>query len=259
MPSSSSRCRALLAGCALLGGAAQAAAPEVLPPPALEQKLAALPQDPASDLLRLGYRLFVDTPKYAPQYSGNALSCGNCHLDAGQRAGSSPMWAAWGVYPAWLARRGRMSTFEERVQQCFRYSMNGRPPPLDSAEVKALAAYSQWLARGQVVGEELPGRGFPAVTAAAPDPARGAALYQRRCAACHGADGAGRQAEGRILFPPPWGARSYNRGAGMARPDLLARFLKGNMPYGQADLADQEAADLAAWIDAQDRPPDPGT
>jgi len=242
----------------LWAGAVYAAAPAVLTPQALEQKLAALPQDPSGDLLRLGYRLFVDTPKYAAAYSGNALSCGNCHLDAGQRAGSSPMWAAWGMYPAWLGRRGKVSCFEERVQQCFRYSMNGTAPPLDSTEVKALAAYSQWLARGQVVGEELPGRGFPVVTAATPDAAHGAALFAQRCLACHGADGAGRRAGERTLFPPLWGARSYNKGAGLARPELLARFLKGNMPYGHTDLSDQEAADLAAWIDARDRPADPG-
>jgi thiosulfate dehydrogenase len=235
------------------------AGPPVLPPPALEQKLASLPRDPYDDLLRLGYRLFIDTPGYAPRYSGNALSCGNCHLDAGQRPGASPMWAAWGMYPAWLPRRGRVSSFEERVQQCFRYSMNGRPPPLDSDEVRALSAYSQWLARGQTVGEELPGRGFPAVTATAtPDPAHGAALYGQRCALCHGADGAGqRQADGHYTFPPLWGPASYNKGAGMAQAGLLARFLKGNMPYGNADLRDQEATDLAAWIDGQDRPADP--
>ncbi|MBV8063864.1 MAG: c-type cytochrome [Nevskia sp.] len=249
-----------LLGIMLLAGAAQAGAPPLLAPAALEQKLAALPQDPADQLLRRGYHLFIDTPRYAPGYSGNALTCANCHLDAGQRPGASPLWAAWGMYPAWLARRKRFSSFEERVQQCFRYSMNGRPPPLDSPEVHALSAYAQWLAHGQPVGEELPGRGFPAVAApAAPDPAHGAALYRRRCVACHGSGGAGlKQADGRYAFPPLWGPASYNQGAGMAQPALLARFLKGNMPYGAADLSDQEAADLAAWVDGQDRPADPG-
>jgi thiosulfate dehydrogenase len=252
-----------LLACALLGGlalTASAAPPAPLPAAVLEQKLAALPQDPYDDLLRQGYRLFVDTPAHAPRNSGNALTCGNCHLDAGQRPGSSPMWAAWGMYPAWVQRRQRVLSFEQRVQQCFRYSMNSQPPPLDSPEVRALSAYSQWLARGQTVGAELPGRGFPAVKAAArPDPARGEALYQQRCTQCHGADGAGlRQADGRYAYPPLWGAASYNKGAGMARPELLARFLKGNMPYGNANLEDQEAIDLAAWIDRQERPADPG-
>lgn len=249
--------------CALLGGlavTARAGTPEPLPPPALAQKLAALPRDPYNDLLRLGYHLFVDTPAYAPRYSGNALTCANCHLDAGQRPGSSPMWAAWGMYPAWVPRRQRVFTFEERAQQCFRYSMNGKPPPLDSPEVRALSAYSQWLARGQAVGVELPGRGFPAVAApAAPDPAHGEALFRQRCVSCHGADGGGqRQADGRYAYPPLWGPASYNKGAGMARPELLARFIKGNMPYGKADLSDQEAVDLAAWVDGRERPGDPG-
>jgi thiosulfate dehydrogenase len=228
--------------------------------PAIEQQLAALPQDPDSELVRRGYLIFVDTPGYAPRYSGNSLSCANCHLDAGQRAGAAPMWAAWGMYPAWLPRRGRISTFEQRIQQCFRFSMNGRPPPLDSPEVQALAGYSRWLAHGRPVGVPLPGRGYPAVapTGLAPDAGRGQALYGRRCALCHGADGAGQpQASGRTLFPALWGAGSYNQGAGMHRPELLAAFLKGNMPYGNPDLADQEALDLAAWIDRQPRPADP--
>ncbi len=224
---------------------------------AVEQQLDALPRDPDGELVRLGYRIFIDTPGYAPRYSGNALSCGNCHLDAGQRAGSAPMWAAWGMYPAYLPRRGRISSFEQRIQQCFRYSMNGVPPPLDSPEVLALAGYSRWLAGGRPVGVELAGRGFPAVprSGLAPDARRGEALYGRRCAQCHGADGGGGP-----LFPPLWGARSYNKGAGMYRADLLARFLKGNMPYGNADLKDQEALDLAAWIDGRERPaaPDEG-
>ncbi len=258
---------AVCCGLALLGcGGVHRVAPASPAPPAaagvtrnaaVEMQLDALPRDPDGELVRLGYHIFIDTPGYAPRYSGNALSCGNCHLDAGQRAGSAPMWAAWGMYPAYLPRRGRISSFEQRIQQCFRYSMNGVPPPLDSPEVLALAGYSRWLARGRPVGVELAGRGFPAVpqTGAAADARRGQALYGRRCAQCHGADGGGGP-----LFPPLWGARSYNKGAGMYRVDLLAGFLKGNMPYGNADLKDQEALDLAAWIDGRERPaaPDEG-
>ena len=227
---------------------------------AIEQQLDALPRNPDGELVRQGYRIFIDTPTYAPQYSGNALSCGNCHLDAGQGPGAAPMWAAWGMYPAYLPRRHRISTFEERIQQCFRFSMNGVPPPLDSPVVQALAGYSQWLARGRPIGVELPGRGYPAVpqTGSVPDAQRGQGLYQKRCAQCHGADGAGQpQGSGRPLFPPLWGSGSYNKGAGMHRVELLAGFLKGNMPYGNPDLKDQDALDLAAWINGQKRPPDP--
>jgi thiosulfate dehydrogenase len=51
--------------------------------------------------------------------------------------------------------------------------------------------------------------------------------------------------------------RSYNKGAGMHRLDLLAGFLKANMPLDNPDLSDQEAWDVAAWIHLQERWPDP--
>ena len=43
----------------------------------------------------------------------------------------------------------------------------------------------------------------------------------------------------------------------MNRVDLLAGFLKANMPLGNANLRDQEALDLAAWVHLQERWPDP--
>jgi len=223
-------------------------------------KADSLPHDQYGELVRQGYRIFVDTPHYARRYSGNALSCGNCHLDAGQRANASPMWAAWGMYPMYLAKTNAVNTFEERIQQCFRFSMNGVPPPQGSQELRALTVYAQWLAKGQPVGVALPGRGFATVqgTGVDGDPQHGHALYAQRCAVCHGGNGEGKREEsGKYLFPPLWGWHSFNKGAGMYRAPMLAAFLKANMPYGNANLADQEALDLAAWITQQKRWPDP--
>ena len=219
-----------------------------------------LPQDKYGDLVRQGHRIFTNTPEHARRYSGNALSCGNCHLDAGRRPYSSPMWAAWGMYPAYLKKSDRVNSFEERVQQCFRFSLNGIAPPLDSPEVRALVAYSQWLAGGKPAGVELPGRGFPTIrrTGSDPNPLRGKAVYAKRCSVCHGESGEGRKdPAGNYVGPPVWGTHSYNKGAGFHDVDLLAGFLKANMPLGKADLTDQEALDVAAWVDLQERWPDP--
>ncbi len=51
----------------------------------------ALPADvaQAEEVLR-GYHLFLDTRSLAPGSVGNALSCGNCHLNAGQKEGALP-------------------------------------------------------------------------------------------------------------------------------------------------------------------------
>lgn len=219
-----------------------------------------LPQDKYGELVRYGYRIFTNTSEYARRYTGNALACSSCHLDAGRRAYASPMWAAWGMYPAYLKKNDRVNTFEERLQQCFRFSLNGIPPPIDSPEIRALVAYAQWLAGGKPAGVELPGRGFPTIvrTGSDPNPMRGKAVYASRCAACHGDNGEGQKISGgKYMNPPLWGMHSYNKGAGFHQVELLAGFVKANMPLGKADLSDQEALDVAAWVDLQERWPDP--
>lgn len=252
---------AALAGCDLAHEDPVAAA-DVRPPAeaALPVDLQDLPPNKHGELVRQGYQVFTNTPGQARRFSGSALSCSNCHLDAGKRANAAPMWAAWGMYPAYLAKNDRVTTLEERIQQCFRFSLNGFPPPLDSHEMRALTTYMQWLARGYPVGVELPGRGFPSVprTGADPDPLRGKGLYARRCANCHGKNGEGlRTVTGSYVFPPLWGHASFNKGAGLNRIDLLAGFLKANMPLGNANLSDQESLDIAAWVTLQERWPDP--
>lgn len=212
------------------------------------------PTDKYGNLVRLGHRIFTDTPTAAPRYSGNRLSCTHCHLDAGRRANAAPMWAAYGVYPAWRAKDDRVSSFEERVQQCFRFSLDGIPPALGSVELQALSVYAHFLASGAPVGRDLPGRGFPelAKTGQDPNPDRGKVVYAQHCAACHGDGGSGREG-----IPPLWGRGSYNKGAGMANVRTAAAFIKANMPLGNPILADQEALDVAAYINLQYRPSDP--
>jgi thiosulfate dehydrogenase len=83
-------------------------------------------------------------------------------------------------------------------------------------------------------------------------------VYQTHCAACHGVDGEGLKSGGAYTFPPLWGRSSYNAGAGMHRDATAAGFIKANMPLGQANtLTDQEAWDVAAYMNSQPRPPDP--
>ncbi len=247
----------LLAGCARPGVVDPAGGA----PPAMDDAIAAgLPNDKHGELVRQGWQIFTDTPRFARVYAGNALNCSSCHLDSGRRAGAAPMSAAWGMYPAYLAKSDKVATVQERIQQCFRFSMNGLAPPLDSHEMQALSAYMQWLARGVPVGVEQPGRGFLTIerTGSDPNPLRGKALYAQRCATCHGDHGQGiRSSEERFVAPPLWGAHSFNKGSGMNRIDLLAGFLKANMPLNNADLSDQEALDLAAWVTLQERWPDP--
>src|SRR3546814_11492470 len=91
------------------------------------------------------------------------------------------------------------------------------------------------------------------------DPQRGAQVYEQNCAACHGSDGQGqRDLNGKLVFPPLWGPNSYNWGAGMARVNTAASFIKANMPMGQGGTPPaQEAWDAAAFTDSQAPPRNP--
>lgn len=227
----------------------------------------AIPAGPDGDAVRRGRLIFTATAAQAGRYVGNGLTCSNCHLDAGRKADAAPMWAAWGRYPAYRAKNGRMNTMEDRIHDCFLYSMNapaskaGVPPPYGDDIYRDLQSYFAWLATGAPVGRSLPGRGFPtlAATSLGHDPGRGATVFADQCASCHGATGQGQaNADGTYAIPPLWGPHSYNGGAGMTGVATAAGFIKANMPYGQGNtLTDQQAWDVAAYIDSQERPRDP--
>ena len=216
--------------------------------------------DPLGAQISLGRAVFTDTARAAPDLVGNDLKCSNCHLDAGRRPGAAPLWAAWGLFPQFRAKNGHVNTFAERVRECFLYSMNGRQPAYDDPRLVAVESYAAFLARGAPVGVKLPGQGFAklAKPPLAPDRGRGKVVFGQECARCHGDDGAGRKTGTDIAFPPLWGPRSYNWGAGMGDIPNAAGFVRLNMPQdAPGRLTDQQAWDVAAYIDGKPRPQDP--
>jgi thiosulfate dehydrogenase len=221
-----------------------------------------IPDNEFGRLVRRGLAIFTDTPRQARDFAGDGLSCSNCHLDRGRRAGAAPMWSAWVSYPQFRAKNNAVNTFAMRIQGCFRFSMNGKPPPAESEVIVALMSYAYFLSRGAPTGVRLDGAGFPKLPEPEqqPDIARGAAAFAQKCAACHGDNGEGRRTYigDRYQFPPLWGNASYNWGAGMASIDTAASFIKHNMPWGLTDaLGDQEAWDIAIYINSRERPQDP--
>jgi thiosulfate dehydrogenase len=235
--------------------ASKTTAPEFRPPDE-----SALPDNEFGRMVRLGRDIFVNTGEHAKAYVGNGLRCVNCHLDRGRHPNSAPLWAAYVLYPAYRSKTNKVDTLQNRIEGCFQYSMNGKAPPQNSEIMTALVTYHYWLAQGAPTGVELKGRGYPELPKPASPPTweRGEQVYQNNCAICHGVDGKGQKSGKRYVFPPLWGSQSYNWGAGMHRLNTAAAFIKANMPLGVGGtLSDQQAWDVAYYINAQDRPRDP--
>ncbi len=212
------------------------------------------------ELVRRGEAIFVNTKALAPDYVGNGMACVNCHLDRGRKANSGPLWSAYTMYPAYRKKSNKVNTYTERMQGCFQFSMNGTAPPADSEILTALTAYSYWLSTGAPTGKSLPGRGFdePPPPPGGFDIARGKVVYDAQCALCHGEQGAGKKVGSTYVFPPVWGKDSYNWGAGMHRVNTAAGFIQHNMPLGRGEtMSDQQAWDVAAFINMHERPQDP--
>ena len=189
------------------------------------------------------------------------MNCSSCHLGEGRMPFSAPIWPAAVTLPGYRGKNGHVNNLEERIAGCFTYALNGKPLEYGSDDMLALSAYHQWLATGVEMYPKQPiyGRGFPAPERPAElSYTNGEKLYQENCAVCHGENGAGLRVDGHTVFPAPWGDMSNNWGAGIVRLHTAAGFIKNNMPLGQPNsLSDQEAWDIAFYMDSQERPQDP--
>lgn len=220
--------------------------------------------EPDARQLVRGMRLHLETKALLPGNVGNELNCTSCHLNAGTVADGSPFVGVAAFFPGYAPRAGRVISLADRINGCFLRSMNGKALAADSADLKAMVAYFDWMKGRATAQDKVPGRGVGKVDMAIkPDAANGRKVYERQCASCHGTQGEGlRLSDGRYLYPPLWGDNSFNIGAGMARTYTAAAFVKRNMPVGahakfplaQGGLSDQEAVDVAEYFSHQPRP-----
>ncbi|MBS0205068.1 MAG: c-type cytochrome [Planctomycetes bacterium] len=216
-----------------------------------------LPSGPLGETIRLGETLVEQTATHplTKPHVGNSLNCTSCHLKNGTSPKAATFIGVATAYPAWSPRERKVITLEDRVLNCFMRSCNGIRPPLGSKPSVAITAYISWLSDGEVLrmnaGNSKGPNAVPRL-AVKPESAsieRGELLYARKCATCHGKDGAGEDKN-----PPVWGQQSFNQGAGLADTVQLASWLKVAMPLDETDLADQEALDIAAFVNTHDRP-----
>ncbi|MDP1907521.1 MAG: c-type cytochrome [Hyphomicrobium sp.] len=220
------------------------------------------------ELIAYGHRLVTQTfaligPEAADpakRFAGNNLSCQNCHLDGGTNRTGLPLVGVAKTYPKFSARDNRVLSLPERLDDCMTRSMNGRPLPGDSREMKALLAFLGFITEpAPIQPEPAPAPPQPA------DTTRGLAVFGTVCAACHQPDGQGVRIgsvnDGRgYRFPPLWGPDSFNDGAGMNTFNDAVGFVRRNMPRGvdpqHPQLTLQQAWDVVAYLKTMPRPKD---
>lgn len=226
--------------------------------------------DPEAELIRYGRDLISHTQDYFGENglvrpgSINGMNCQNCHLEAGSKPFGNNYFAVQSTYPQQRARSGSLETIPKRVNDCFERSLNGEALDTTSREMSAIVAYLRWLGTGIPKGEKPKGVGLMEVPflGRAADPLKGQWVYQTKCASCHGANGQGLpMPESARTYPPLWGDKSYNEAAGLFRMSRFAGYVKANMPFGASfqnpQLSDEEAWDVAAFINSQPRPKHP--
>jgi len=201
-----------------------------------------------------GRAILLATRDSLPRHVGNSLRCASCHLDGGLRRDALPWVGAYARFPQYRTRSGKVDLIEDRINDCFERSMNGRRLDPAGKDMRDIVAYFAFLSTGIPVGVPMDGQGFPRLTPMKGDLARGATVFSSTCVRCHGAGG-----QGTALAPPLWGARSYNMGAGMAHINTAASFIHGFMPIDRAvKLTPQAAFDVATYINTRPRPDFPG-
>jgi thiosulfate dehydrogenase len=197
-----------------------------------------------------GRAILLATRDSLPGNVGNSLRCASCHLDGGLRRDAMPWVGSYARFPQYRPRSGKVDLIEDRVNDCFLRSMNGRALDRGGRDMRDIVSYLAFLSTGIPVGVEMDGQSFPRLQPLRGDASRGAAVFRSTCVRCHGANGQGTQ-----IAPPLWGPRSYNVGAGMARINTAASFIHALMPIDRAQrLTPQQAFDVATYINTRPRP-----
>lgn len=175
-------------------------------------------------------------------------------MDGGLRRNVIPWVGSYARFPQYRARSGKVDLIEDRINDCFERSMNGKPLATSGPDMHDIVAYLAFLSTGVPVGVQMDGTGLPRIAPRPGDIERGVAIFSATCSRCHGPQG-----EGSAVGPPLWGSHSYNTGAGMANILVAASFIHAAMPFDRAQhLTPQQAIDVATYINSRPRPDFPG-
>ena len=234
------------------------------------------PMGELGELVKLGEDIMntTDTHPLTKDLVGNKLQCKSCHLKGsdgkpGTATGIGTFIGTATAFPAYSKREKTVQSLQDRINNCFMRSMDGKRPIIDTKASMAMATYITWLSTGMPIQQDAKRPCSPLVSenwaksikimaeiqkkATHDNYISGKELYASKCVSCHGENGAGL-----AVFPPLWGKSddgkwlSYNAGAGMSKIDKGAAWVQANMPLAQGGtLSDQESADIMLYVNAQ--------
>jgi len=226
-----------------------------------------IPKGKAGDSIRYGRELIAHTaqyfgPKGTVAMITNGMNCQNCHLSAGTKLFGNDYAGFISSYPKMSGRSGKVEPASERIAECFERSLAGKVPDTAGKEVQSILAYMKWVGKDVKKAQKLFGSATEKIAFIdhAADPVKGKEVFMMKCQSCHGSNGEGLlNADNKTYANPPlWGKHSYNDGAGMYRLTNFAGFVKNNMPFGATyqspQLTDEEAWNVAAFVNSQPRP-----
>jgi len=237
------------------------------------------PEGKLGELVKLGedIMLHTDTHILTKDLVGNHLQCKSCHLKGsdgkpGTDDGIGSFIGTATSFPTWSKREKSVQTLQDRTNNCFMRSMNGKRPIIDTKASMAMYAYITWLSEGlpMKMNSKAPlsphnmkiwpksFKKFAKIQKKATHQnyINGKKLYNSKCASCHNINGSGMS----TIFPPLWGKDkkdawiSYNTGAGMSKLHKGAAWVQSNMPSGRGNtLNNEDAADIMLYVNAQQR------
>lgn len=225
-----------------------------------------------------GNTVYADTGE---PYVTTVTACSSCHFTGGHVPLGSPVYQSPSKYQPdpvtglgpYFRPLGYHRDLEDSIIDCFRNCMNAeRAPAKDDPVMVALVDYIHWVSDGIIdpamradwnllppeAGPRLPA--IAGVATMRADPLRGEVLYAGSCADCHSEDAPGqgeyRVGEERPRIPALWGLRDgYSKGAAFYRTPVLAAYVQKHMPYDDPEtLSNQDALDIAAFLNAPDKP-----
>jgi thiosulfate dehydrogenase len=115
----------------------------------IQRAAAAEPQ--LEKVIQDGKALFVHET-----FGGNGMTCESCHLNGGVGSGQTakrstiPSLSNSGtIYPRFEAKKNKVITLEEKIQNCVAGALRGKPPAYGSEQMTQIVTYVTSLAQGK--------------------------------------------------------------------------------------------------------------